>query len=362
MVGKLKQIAAHARGRIEGHWRHRPYYVADDAGWVIDSEGAYIARGIKSQFGVKCILITNPSFLYRQVVHFGSRSSFTDGGYRLVHPSNRIAVTFFHGNPDDQEFTSSVSVFLREIGSVSRVIVSCQIMGQRMASWGIPDDKVIMIPIGVDLDIFQPPSIEQRQSMRVQLGIRPEQIVIGSFQKDGVGWGEGLEPKLVKGPDIFLRVIDCLRQQTPILVLLTGPARGYVRRGLEEMGVPYRHILLKSYAEVAPYYHALDLYLVTSREEGGPKAVMESLATGVPLVSTRVGMAADLIEDGVNGFLCEIEDVNNLAARAAQLVHDPSLRDRLRSNGYQAALGCDYKEVARLHYEEVYEPLIRSLS
>jgi glycosyltransferase involved in cell wall biosynthesis len=231
-----------------------------------------------------------------------------------------------------------------------------------MASWGIPDDKVTMIPIGVDLDIFRPPSPEEKERLRKQLGIHPEYVVIGSFQKDGIGWGEGLEPKLVKGPDLFLQVMGRLKSQADILVLLTGPARGYVRRGLESMGIPYRHILLDSYAEVAPYYQVLDLYLVTSREEGGPKAVMESLASGVPLVSTRVGMAADLIEDGVNGFLCEVEDVDALVGRATQLMHDPSLRDRLRSNGYRAASGCDYREVARLHYEGVYQPLMRSFS
>ena len=360
-VARLRRVKASVEGRIEGHRQHLPCYIVDWANWVIRSEGEYITRAVKSQFGVDCRLLTDASFLYRQVVHFGSQGLFTGGGYRTVHASNHVVVTFFHGDANDPAFAPAVSVLQREIGRVSRVIVSCRLMAERMETWGIPAEKVTLIPIGVDLDIFKPLSPDRREAMRKRLGIRPEQVVIGSFQKDGVGWGEGLEPKLIKGPDIFLQVVDRLRKQVPLFVLLTGPARGYVRRGLERMGVAYRHVYLNSYAEVAPYYHPLDLYLVTSREEGGPKAVMESMATGVPLVSTLVGMAADLIRDGVNGFLCEVEDVDGLTARALQLIGNEGLRQQFRTSGYQTVPSCDYKVVARQHYEQVYAPLLMSL-
>ena len=56
------------------------------------------------------------------------------------------------------------------------------------------------------------------------------------------------------------------------------------------------------YFSVVDYYRASDLYLITSRSEGGPLSLTESWATGVPVVSTRVGMSADYIRDGENGF------------------------------------------------------------
>jgi len=360
----VEKIKAHIKGRTQDHPLHTLAYVADGANWVIDSEGGYITRGVKSEFDLKYRILVGTeglSFLRHQIVHFGSQHLFTNGGYRPVHSSNRIVVTFFHGDARDPDFAPAVAVFRREIGRVSRVIVSCRIMEKRIAEWGIPPEKVIRVPIGVDLQVFRPLSLELRQAMRAQLGIGREQVVIGSFQKDGVGFAEGFEPKLIKGPDVFLQVIGCLRRQAPIFVLLTGPARGYVCRGLEQMGVPYKHILLNSYVAVAPYYHALDLYLVTSREEGGPKGVMESMATGVPLVSTRVGMAADLIQDGVNGFLCDIEDVEALTARALQVIGNGDVRERFRSNGYRSVEDCDFGVVARRHYEEVYRPLLSEI-
>ena len=59
---------------------------------------------------------------------------------------------------------------------------------------------------------------------------------------------------------------------------------------------------------VAKAYRALDVCLVTSRDEGGPKAVLEAMATGVPLVTTRVGQAADLVRHARNGYIVDVED------------------------------------------------------
>ncbi len=362
VVKRLRQIKNIVKGRIEGCWHHQPCYITDEANWVIRSEGEYITRGVKTQFGVDCRLLTDARFLRRQVVHFGSQYLFTSGGYRLVHPSNRIVVTFFHGDSNDPEFAPAVSILQREVDCLDKVVVSCSIMADRLQKWGIPSKKMTLIPIGVDLDIFKPSFPEQREKIHKSLGIGPEQFVIGSFQKDGVGWNEGFEPKFIKGPDIFLRVIERLKRNLPIFVLLTGPARGYVCCGLEQMKVPYRHILLNSYAEVAPFYHALDLYLVTSREEGGPKAVMESMATGVPLVSTRVGMALDLIQDGVNGYLCEIEDIDCLTKRSFKLLEDRNLSQKFIANGFETVVNCDFKIVAQKHYEQIYAPLLETFN
>jgi len=171
--------------------------------------------------------------------------------------------------------------------------------------------------------------------------------VVGSFQKDGVGWGEGREPKLVKGPDILLQVLDALRRHVPeLFVLLSGPARGYVKAGLERLGVPYRHVFVADYTHMGELYQALDAYIVTSREEGGPKAVLESMASGVPLISTRVGQAMDLVQHEANGWLVDVGDVAGLTCWARHaLEYRASLgpvlaraRETAQANTYTAQL------------------------
>ena len=181
---------------------------------------------------------------------------------------------------------------------------------------------------------------------------------IGSFQKDGEGWDDGMVPKWVKGPDVFLETIDRLRRDYELFVLLTGPSRGYVKAGLERMGIRYRHVWLKQYEEVARHYWALDLYLIASRDEGGPMAVLESMASGVPLVSTRVGMSIDLISSGVNGFLNEVEDADGLAVNASRTLENSELGQRISSEAVQQAQNYDWSAIAARYHEEVYRPLL----
>ncbi len=106
-------------------------------------------------------------------------------------------------------------------------------------------------------------------------------------------------------------------------LLLTAPARGYVKQGLDRLGVPYKHVLVHGHDGVAKAYRALDVCLVTSRDEGGPKAVLEAMATGVPLVTTRVGQAADLVSHSRNGYIVDVEDANGIADWAGYVAEAP---------------------------------------
>jgi len=328
-------------------------------------EGEQMALALRRYYGVSCKIVCGAApveFLNRQLVHFGSAGLFANGGYKLVNPSNRVAVSFYHGDPSDPEFTPVVDTLLAEQARVDRVIVSCRIMRERMEACGVPSGKLASVPIGINCTLFDLPSPEERKRARARFGVAEEQVVVGSFQKDGVGWGEGLEPKLIKGPDVFLETVANLSRTMAVFVLLTGPSRGYVRKGLERLGIPYHHEFVEDYADLVPFYHALDLYLVTSREEGGPKAVMESMAAGVPLVTTRVGMAPDLVRDGENGFLCDVEDVRRLTDCAQRVLADEDLRRTFAVNGRKTAWSCDFAVVAETLYEQVYRPLLGALS
>ena len=139
-----------------------------------------------------------------------------------------------------------------------------------------------------------------------------------------------MEPKLIKGPDVFVEVMKRLKREIPeLVVLLSGPARGYVKQKLEEAEISYRHVYLKSYPEIAELYQALDLYVVSSRQEGGPKAILESMASGVPLVTTKVGQAMDLVKHGENAFMTAVEDVEALASCALQVYRSSQVDLRL---------------------------------
>ena len=248
-------------------------------------------------------------------------------------------------------------------GRIGRIVTGAGLVEQRLLAWGVPQERLVRIPIGVDTKLFCPCTPEQKQAARVRLGIPDNAVVVGSFQKDGVGWGDGMEPKLIKGPDIFLKAVERLKRNVPVVVMLTGPARGFVKQGLERLGVPYVHRYVQCHAQLVECYQALDLYFVTSREEGGPMGLMESMASGVPVVSAVVGMAPDLIVDGVTGGLVEVEDAEGIASKAMQLLSLPEMElSDFKTRAMQAVKVCDWSIVGRRHLEEVYRPLLEHAS
>ncbi len=316
-VNPLLQGAAQAViGTASLNWKphSRLIFYGEDSGWSLDWDIWELSR-IARRLGVR---IAKPVWKHAaapQSIFFASQFFLVDGTYERFS-RHRLGFSYFHGLPGagEPDFDAVYRALCRLHEKIARVQVSHTQMRDAVLQTGIDPSKVFLIPIGINLDFFPPPTPEMKHQARMELGIPESAFVVGSFQKDGVGWGDGMEPKLIKGPDVFLSVLRMVKEDTPeLFVLLTGPSRGFIMRGLEEMKIPYRHTFLHSYPDVAKMYRALDLYLVASRQEGGPKAVLESMANLVPLVTTRVGQAMDLVKHGENGWMVEVEDAEGLA-------------------------------------------------
>ena len=312
-VGRpLRRAAVGLRTR---DWEpHSRLFVEQEAAeWVLSYEARQLARTAEA-LGAE----VGPPGWARGVANQSifHLSQFTLLQHDFERNGNNLGLSYFHGRPGTPgmpEFDACFDTLRARHGEIDRVQVTNREMEGLVRSTGIAAEKVHTIPIGIDTDVFRPRDQESRASTRTRLGLPGSAFVVGSFQKDGVGWGEGLEPKLIKGPDVLLAVAERLSATLPELhFLLTGPARGYVRAGLERLGIPYRHLLLPDVDAVADMYPAIDACLVASRDEGGPRAVLESMATRVPLVTTRVGQAADLVRSGENGWMVEPEDVDGL--------------------------------------------------
>lgn len=315
----------------------------DYAGWTLDIE-AEALRDIFQRLGARTIDGAWLAVSDRQAIFYVDQ-------FVLLHPpdwkQHRVGIAYYHGlpnTPGHPEFDQVYETFRNVHTRLSAVQVSHRQMRDKLAETGCDPAKLFLIPIGYHEEWFHPPTPMERARVRVALGFPESAFVVGSFQKDGVGWGEGNEPKFIKGPDIFVAAMKALHARVPELhVLLTGPARGYVMKELSAAGIPWRHQFLRKYRETANMYHALDAYVIASRQEGGPKAVLESMASGIPVISTRVGQAADLIEHQRNGFLADIGDADALAFWAARVAHDSSLRRAVVDAGLATASKHSYR-------------------
>lgn len=312
--------------------------MGDMASWALDDEAAYVT-GVARDQGYRLGPPQWARFAREQVVFHTSHFAALDPLWTGL--SHRLGLSYFHGRPGTAgypEFDTAFDALRRDASRFARVHVTHREMEELVVAAGVDPSRVHRIPIGIELDRFPLADAGSRAIARAELGLPQAAFVVGSFQKDGVGMGEGLEPKWIKGPDVLVAAFEAARGELDdIVVLLTGPARGYVRGELERRRIPFVHRLLPTRGGLTAAYHALDACLIASRQEGGPKSILESMATGIPLVATRVGQASELVEDGVNGLLVDVEDVESLAHGLGRVHGDAALRERLRAAGRRTA-------------------------
>lgn len=338
------------------------FYIAPNADWIIDWIGRYLTTILPRKFNVQAEIISEPKWQIGQILHYGTLWSYLGNLGTSHNARNSVVATVFHGFMGKKEnpFNEALDKLVANQGELAKLVTASTLMRDRFISWGIDEHHIATIPLGIDLAVFKPAGPSQKKKIRQQLGIDNDAFCIGSFHKDGIGWDQGFEPKLIKGPDVFLKVIEKLKQSVKLHILLTAPARGFVKRGLDNLNVPYTHHILDNYYDIANYYHALDAYLVPSREEGGPLGVLEALATGIPLISTRVGLAPDIVTHGVDALLSQVEEVNDLAENMYRIVEDLELRRSMEIKGLETIQAYDWQIIAARYYKEVYKPLVET--
>jgi len=316
----------------------RLFVVGDGSGWSIDDDASQVSA-VARRVGYEVAPAAWARHARQQAVFLPSH--FSALRPRWLESSHRLGFAYFHGRPGTEghpEFDEVLAILRAHATRVDRVQVTHAEMHELVVAAGVDEARVFRIPIGIDIDRFPLVTDERRRAARRALGLPDDAFVVGSFQKDGVGWGEGLEPKPVKGPDVLVDALARIKEGAPDLVaLLTGPARGFVRAELDARGIRYRHARIEARAGLAEAYHALDVYLLPSRQEGGPKSALESLATGIPLVSTRVGQTPEIVEDGRSGLFADAEDAAALAVLALRVRDDTELASRLREEGRATA-------------------------
>lgn len=354
----LKKTANLTRDVLSNLWSNvsgcQLTHIVEASDWAIKNVGVSVTDALNAHQLLRSRVSTTPIGLRNQIIHFDSVHTFIKKkNCAAPHRSNNVILTWFHVEPGDPRIKR-----LNESQQlIERVHTSCQATKTVLVRAGIKQEKIVVIPLGVDLNLFHPVSHEKRRTARQHLGISENRFVIGSFQKDGVGWGEGMEPKLIKGPDVLVEVIDQLKDMRPF-VFLTGPARGYVKHELKKRGVDYTHVYPKNFHELPNLYHALDLYLITSRVEGGPLSIVESWASGIPVVSTRVGMVPDIVRDGETALLANVEDVQTLTNQVRRLSRDLRLQDQLTFQALKEVTNYSWESIARRYFEELYRPLL----
>jgi len=152
------------------------------------------------------------------------------------------------------------------------------------------DKPIEIVEYWVNPELWSP---KDKTGCRKRLNLPLDDFIIGSFQRDTEGF-DLKTPKLEKGPDLFLKYVDALDKERKH-VLLGGWRRQYLINNFKERGIKHTYVEMAPFSTLCFMYGACDLYVVSSRFEGGPQAVLEASAMRTPIISTNVGMAMEVL-------------------------------------------------------------------
>ncbi|HYI74509.1 MAG TPA: glycosyltransferase, partial [Gaiellaceae bacterium] len=140
----------------------------------------------------------------------------------------------------------------------------------------------------------------------------------------------------VKDTDAVLEIVRAARERgVPAVLCMVGdgPDRERLEQVAHDLGIARDTYFVGYQSDVAGYYRLFDAFLLPSLNEGTPVSAIEALASGTPVVATRVGGVPDVVTDGVDGFLVEPGDKAAAAERLAELARDPDLRAQMGDAG-----------------------------
>jgi glycosyltransferase involved in cell wall biosynthesis len=207
------------------------------------------------------------------------------------------------------------------------VVISHEI-DQELSDLGVPSPKRVLIPNGVDTQMFLPLANSGKKTLRAELQLPTEGELV-------VYLGRLASEKRV---ELLIRVWPDIRAvfpQAQLLVVGTGPEEARLRtQSTSTSGVR----LIGRVNDSLRYLQAADLFVLPSDTEGLSNSLLEALSTGLPVLATSVGGTPDVISHGVDGYLIPPDDLAALKRGLVELLGDETLRARLGTEARQRIL------------------------
>ena len=231
---------------------------------------------------------------------------------------------------------------IRYRGRTHRAVVALTTNEAKLlvSTYGRVRAPIHVIPNGVDIERFRPPDASERTAARANLGIEDDRTV-------AVFIGHEFERK---GLPI---AIQSLRTAPEVVLLVVGGSPDMIRRAqtqAKQAGVAECVNFAGIHRDPIPFYWASDVLVLPSAYEANALVVLEALACGLPVVSTRVGFAPDVLVDGENGFLVD-RGPGPVGARLRELSQADAAEWRLRAR--QTAEGYAWPRVAKQYLDLV---------
>lgn len=186
--------------------------------------------------------------------------------------------------------------------------------------FGIPAPRVHLLGNGVDVVTFAPSDEAARLAMKETLGLGTSAVVlyVGRLSAE-------------KNPCGLLRawssVDNNLSDDWKLVMVGEGPEHPAIAALITDLGLTDQVIFTGRQDDVARWMRAADIYVLPSRNEGLSNSLLEAMASGLPVVATRVSGVLELVEETGAGLVVDVGDMHGLGRSLVRLARDPELRN-----------------------------------
>ncbi len=221
---------------------------------------------------------------------------------------------------------------------------------KHMVSWEkFPENKVFMIPNGVDTNRFKP-DVLQRLWLRKELKLDSSVNLVGivaalRHEKNHLQFVSAAAQVLQSHPN------------THFVIVGDGPERPTIESAIQQTGFQNHFHLLGSRSDTEKIVAGLDVFCLTSRNEANPVSILEALACCVPVVSPNVGSIHETVLPLETGILTEPLDAEETSRAICHLLRSPELAKQLGQNGRNLVVGNWSLEAMVEGYQSLVEQL-----
>ena len=173
--------------------------------------------------------------------------------------------------------------------------------------------------VGVDLERFGSAKID-RSSKRTELGLNENDVMLLSV-------GELI---VRKNHQALIQALNRIKNKNVICFIAgSGPILNELQDLINSLGLQDRVFLLGRREDISELLACTDIYVHPAKREGLSVALMEAMASGLPVVCSRIRGNTDLIDDRKGGYLCDVNGINTYANALTRLSDDPDLRHQM---------------------------------
>ncbi len=254
-----------------------------------------------------------------------------------------LAEVKLRARTSESEPPERIAAERRLVAGLDRIVAATEHERRLLTQiYRVPASRVAVVPLGVDLDQFAP---RPQAEARAALGMAPDERMVLAIGR--------IEP--LKGFDILIRAIAQLSDRNKVVLSIIGGDERASReldalRALaEELGVGDAVRLLgpRPHDALAMYYNAADVVAVPSFYESFGLVAVEAMASGVPVVASRVGGLASTVADGRTGYLIPWRCPEPFAEKIELLLRNEELRRALGQAAAERMRSYSWGEVAR---------------